>query len=306
MMPTERDLPAFERAAATYDAETCSNPAMAYMRAISLATLEHVFAPGQRLLEIGCGTGQEAVALAQRGCHVLATDTSPAMLAQAQTKAQAAGVAGRVHTQLASAAELASLTGLPLFDGAYSSFGPLNALPNLAPFMAALATLVRPGGAVVLSVMNRCYPLEIGWFLAHGQVRQALRRWRGALASVSTGSPEQMWTYYHSVRAMRRAARPWFALRWCRALPLLLPPPYLADVWGAHPWLVAQLRVIEERLAPHWPWNRLGDHWLVELERTAVASSRLFGGIRQERPAKGLTSEERSASILAQGHERLM
>ena len=61
--------PAF--AAPPPDAEA-RQPGDVYMRAVSLAALERAFGPGQRLLEIGCGTGEEAVAGA--GCCVLATD----------------------------------------------------------------------------------------------------------------------------------------------------------------------------------------------------------------------------------------
>lgn len=276
-MPGDDGAPAFERAAATYDAEARANPAMVYMRAVSLATLERAFGPGQRLLEIGCGTGEEAVALARLGCCVLATDVSPAMLALTEARAAGAGVASQVQTLLLSAAELSRLRAGSLFDGAYSSFGPLNALADLEPFVQTLAGLVRPGGRVVLSVMNRCYPLEVCWFLAHGQVRPALRRWRTTPAPVSGAVVEHMWTHYHSLAALRRATRPWFRLQSSRALPLLLPPPYLAGVWQRHPWLVASLQPCEARLATRWPWAALGDHWLVELERLAASARRQFG-----------------------------
>jgi len=49
---------------------------------------------GQTILDIGCGTGSFAIQAAQRGAIVYAADVSPAMLAVAQRKAQAAGVAG--------------------------------------------------------------------------------------------------------------------------------------------------------------------------------------------------------------------
>ncbi len=276
-MSGDNGAPAFERAAATYDAEARANPAMVYMRAVSLATLKRAFGPGQRLLEIGCGTGEEAVALARLGCCVLATDVSPAMLALTEARAAGAGVASQVQTLLLSAAELSRLSAGSLFDGAYSSFGPLNALADLEPFVQTLAGLVRPGGRVVLSVMNRCYPLEVCWLLAHGQVRQAFRRWSTARASVSRAVVQQMCTHYHSLAALRRAARPWFRVQSSRALPLLLPPPYLAGVWQRHPWLVASLQPCEARLATRWPWAALGDHWLVELERLAASARRQFG-----------------------------
>lgn len=47
---------------------------------------------GAAILDIGCGTGRHAIELARRGYRVTAVDFSPAMLAEARKKAEAAGV----------------------------------------------------------------------------------------------------------------------------------------------------------------------------------------------------------------------
>ena len=46
---------------------------------------------GERVLELNCGTGEDAVHLARRGVRVLATDNSPRMLAAARSKIARAG-----------------------------------------------------------------------------------------------------------------------------------------------------------------------------------------------------------------------
>src|SRR5437773_8713408 len=69
--------------------------------------------------------------------------------------------------------------GAGAFDGAFSSFGALNCEPDLAAVARGLDALVRPGGFVVCSVMNRFYPWEVLWFLARRGGRGAGRRWRG-------------------------------------------------------------------------------------------------------------------------------
>jgi cyclopropane fatty-acyl-phospholipid synthase-like methyltransferase len=49
-------------------------------------------APGDSILDVGCGTGRHAVELAKRGYAVTGVDLSAEMLAQAATAAKAAGV----------------------------------------------------------------------------------------------------------------------------------------------------------------------------------------------------------------------
>ena len=261
----------FDGAAARYDAEMDANPAMRYMRGVSLAVLTGTFQAGEWVLEIGCGTGEEAVALAQRGVRVLATDLSPTMVAHTQAKAEAHGVQELVATEILAASELPRLlerAGKGAFDGAYSSFGPLNGERDLYSIARALASLLRPGGAFVASIMNRYYLFETLWFLAHVRPRQAFRRWRGhALATVSADLDLRVPTWYYTPADVTHAFQGAFRCESCRALPLLLPPPYLDGLWRRAPNLWRRLIPLEEWLAPRRPFCALGDHLHLVLRR---------------------------------------
>jgi SAM-dependent methyltransferase len=255
----------FDLAAPCYDQEVGNNPAMQWMRRVSLATLAEAFRPGQRVLEIGCGTGDEAIFLARRGVSVLATDPSAAMLALAGAKVRMAGLEAAVQFRQMAAREVGGLEelGEGALDGAYSSFGPLNGEPDLEKVGRGLAGLVRPGGVLVVGVMNRFCLFEILWYLLHGRPRMAARRWQSpVLAAVSPSLPAVVPTWYPTPGALARAM-PGFRVFKCRALPLLLPPPYLPQLWARF----NRLQSWEERLAPRWPWNRLGDHFLLVLVR---------------------------------------
>jgi SAM-dependent methyltransferase len=257
----------FDLAAERYDDEVGGNPAMAFMRRVSVETLLATFEPGQRVLEIGCGTGEEAIQLARAGISVLATDLSPAMVAIAAQKAADAGLEGRIEVRQLAAGQLGALLddlGEGAFDGAYSSFGPLNGEPDLSAVGKALFRLVRPGGRVLASVMNRFYALEAAWYLLHGHPRQAVRRWGGTvMAGVSPSLPTTIPTWYTTPRAFARAFKG-FERERCRALPLLLPPPYLAHLWARMP---ERARRWEERWSSRWPFFGLGDHFLMVLKR---------------------------------------
>jgi len=243
---------------------------MAYMRAVSLQTLKATFVPGQHVLELGCGTGEEAIALGRAGVKVLATDISAQMLDVAQAKVVAAGLERVVQTRHLAAGEIGVLVdemGAGALAGAYSSFGALNGEPDLTVIATTLATLIRPGGRLVVSVMTRVYPFEVLWFLGHGRPREALRRWGGStLAHVSPLLPVRVRTWYWSLRAFTRAF-PAFRRVSCRGLPLLLPPPYAAHLWTRFPAWMGRLERWEEQLARRRLLCGLGDHFLIVLER---------------------------------------
>ena len=153
------------------------------------AQLAAAFRPGDHVLELGCGTGEDAIWLARRGVHVTATDVSQSMLDVAQRKAAAAGL-----TDLIDFAAI-DLAALPVsdsitspftihrspFSGAFSNFGPLNCLPDRRPLAEALAQLAAARRPVVLVVMGPACPWEIGWHLLHGQPRAAFRRFGGGV-----------------------------------------------------------------------------------------------------------------------------
>jgi len=264
---------AFDAVAGGYDAAYGpeGNAVMGWLRQESLALLQETFPPGSRLLEIGCGTGEEALVLARAGRTVLATDVSPGMAARTLAKARAAGLVDRVTALALPAGRLGALHPALPFDGAYASFGGLNCEPDLAGLADALARLLRPGAVFVCSVMARWCPFEIGWFLLHGRPRTAFRRLRRGWQPVPVAGPAGVRVTvpvrYLSVRDVTGTFAPVFALERALSLPLLLPPPYLDDLFRRRRALFGRVEGLERWLRERWPLRLLGDHVALVLRK---------------------------------------
>src|SRR5580700_7226516 len=173
---------AFDALASRYDAlfSPAANPLIALARARVHAALARHFAPGSALLEVGCGTGEDTLALAERGHTLVACDPAPQMLSRAEGKLTAAGRAGAVRFVRGSAATLAAdwpTLGVRV-DGVFSNFAPLNCELSLDPVRRLLEQALSPGGRFVGVVLPKLCPLEIALFLARGEPRTALRRFR--------------------------------------------------------------------------------------------------------------------------------
>jgi SAM-dependent methyltransferase len=266
----------FGRAAEFYDDDERANVLARWTRRQGLRALDSAFGLGDRVLEIGCGTGREAVHLARRGVRVVATDAAPGMIdvlsARLAPGGAAEDLAGMITTLLLPAGKLGTLLeqyGPGAFDGCYSSMGPLNCEPDLQPVASALALLVRPGGRLVLSILNRYCLWETAWYLRARQLNIAFRRWSGRAEATSRPDwQEEVFTcYYWHRRDIERAFRPHFRVVSRRGLPWLLPPLYLDDLIKKAPGFFRVLARLDRRLAAVWPAYDIGDHLLLELIR---------------------------------------
>ena len=135
---------AFDGLAQEYDAQFTATTLGTLLRRMSWRHFERVFAQRESLLEIGCGTGEDAIHLASLGHRVLATDASLQMMRVARHKAERAGCAHRIRFLWLPMERLGAELAGERFDGVYSNFGAINCAPSLDA-LAARAGAAGPG-----------------------------------------------------------------------------------------------------------------------------------------------------------------
>ena len=261
---------AFDGVAAGYGRSNAENPILCAMRQRTRAALERAVAPGARILDLGCGPGTDVVYFAARGYRVVAIDWSLAMVNEARRSVRAAGAAVSAQVLHMGIEQLDSLEhpAAERFAAAYSSFGPLNCVTDLARSARAIARHVCRNGAFVASVIGRVCPWELALYSSRGEWRRAAVRFAdGAVAVPLEG--RTVWTeYYTPGRFVRVFEAAGFETLSVRALGLFAPPPYLRAFAERHPDLVARLHAIDD-VVGRWPITRAcGDHFLIVMRRT--------------------------------------
>lgn len=112
------------------------------------------------ILDAGCGPGVHSIRVAQAGYRVNAIDISQTMLAEANRRAIAAGVADRITF---SQQDLTRLT-FPDNSIKYAfSWGVIIHIPDAEQALSELARIIMPGGKLALYVTNKSsidYKLE--------------------------------------------------------------------------------------------------------------------------------------------------
>ena len=106
---------------------------------------------GQRVVDVGCGGGILAEAMARKGADVLGIDLAAKLLRVAELHALETST--RVAYRQASAEQLAGEA--PAGFDVVTCMEMLEHVPDPASVVTACATLVKPGGTVFFSTINR-------------------------------------------------------------------------------------------------------------------------------------------------------
>jgi len=112
----------------------------------------HARIAGTRVLDVGCGGGILSDSMARRGADVLGIDLATKPLKVAQLHALEAGTQNVDYREIAAEALAAEVPGR--FD-AVTCMEMLEHVPDPSSIVNACATLVKPGGWVFFSTINR-------------------------------------------------------------------------------------------------------------------------------------------------------
>jgi SAM-dependent methyltransferase len=133
------------------------NPAHAYRPGTADEATLRLLGPvdGKRVLELGCGAGDAAIALARRGAKVIALDESAEQLAAARDAADREGV--RLELHQAPLAELAFVTADSV-DAVHSAYA-LGVVEDVARVFRQVHRVLRPERPLVISHPHPAFAL---------------------------------------------------------------------------------------------------------------------------------------------------
>lgn len=259
---------AFSLTAEKYDSFASDHPHLTRLRNKVYAHVARHVPQGARILELNAGTGTDAVALAQRGYRVHATDVAPGMLDRQRRKVGELNLEDRVTVEARSFLSLDDVPGAP-FDAVFSDLGGLNCVPDLSPVIAQLPKVLRPGGIITWVIM----PHVCLWEMAEvfrGHFRLAFRRFsRRAVRANLEGL--QFDVYYFSPRQVLGWFDRDYKLLALEGLSVLTPTAESKSFALVYPRTYRLLAWLDDRLSPHWPWSGWGDFFILSVRYEPLA-----------------------------------
>jgi len=259
----------YDLAGRHYDEIEGQNAISERVRTESIRAALLAFRPGDRVLELGCGTGRDAVMMASHGIRVLATDVSPAMIAITRERAEREGVADLVEAAAMPAAAAANLDGP--FDGAYSNGAVFNLEPDMERVSRGLARSLRPHARAIVTAANRASLFELLFYPCVLRPRKAFRKLRDTVPiPISRGGPGKKYVvptrFLSPSQFIAQFASAFIVEDW-KGLQILTPPWNLVDMAVLFRGAVAPMEAVEDRVSRWRGLRSMGAIYLLVLRR---------------------------------------
>lgn len=259
----------FDTLAATYDADfTASNigrlqreRVWSFLRALLIRKQGSL-----KILEINCGTGEDAVRLATSGHQVVAADASVAMIEKAKEKSASYHTDLPVRFVVCSFEELSAIFINEQFDLVFSNFGGLNCIDRAAlqQLNKDLHALIKPGGHLFFVIMSRCCLWEIFYYTVRGKLGTALRKFRKSVNFTRNGAT--MPVYYYSPGGIKKIFTRSFSLLQQHPVGLFIPPSYLEKRFELRRRWLERLNKLEKKLGYSF-LSLFADHFCITFKK---------------------------------------
>ena len=259
---------AFDQIASSYDETFTHTEVGKRQRNIVWGYLERTLPLNKLLdiLELNCGTGEDALFLAKRGNRVTATDVSEEMLNTANRKIVENGLEKSVHTEKISIEELSGSTFKKKFDLVFSNFGGLNCIDEgvLGELSDEFKLLLNANGRIIIVLMPRFCLWESIYFLSKFKLNESIRRLNTEYTTAKVGESDVK-TYYHSPATIIKKFSNNFIVRNIIPVGFFIPPSYLNSFFIKKKKTLNFLTRLEKGSSNIPILSKAADHFLIDM-----------------------------------------
>lgn len=259
----------FDHIASTYDSVFTSSVIGQLQRKSVWTYIEGIMPElnGFEMLELNCGTGEDAVLFGERGFNIMATDISEEMLKITQKKAEQYSMQHRISSHYLDLDSFDETIFDKKFDLVFSNFGGLNCInpDSLKKLLNNIPQILNPGGRFVGVIMPKFCAWETVFFLLRLQFKKAFRR----LTSQEVITDLQgvtMKTWYYHPSEIKKWSKNKFKLVSIKPVGIAIPPSYLEKFFSLKKRWLMQLDNIEKKLCKSSLLSGMSDHFVIDLQ----------------------------------------
>jgi len=215
------------------------------------------------ILEINCGTGEDAVWLAKQYFQVTATDISKKMIEVARSKNKF----NNLSFDVLDCNKISQKYAPNSFDLIFSNFGGLNCLtPNeLQVFFENASQILTSKAELVLVIMPKNPLWEQLYFSLKGKLSESFRRKKEFIIVNVDG--REVATHYYNPIDIEQFASSKFTITAKYPIGFFIPPSYLEPFFNSKPRLFSILNYLEKKITTFSFLSKYADHYIIHLEK---------------------------------------
>jgi ubiquinone/menaquinone biosynthesis C-methylase UbiE len=259
----------FDHIASTYDSSFTRTPIGQLQRKQVWKYLEKITPQlqGLDILELNCGTGEDAVLFSEKGFNIVATDVSEEMLKVTQEKVQQYSMQHKISSHYLDLDSFDDSIFEKKFDLIFSNFGGLNCInpESLKKLFDRIPGILSPGGRFVGVIMPKFCLWESFYFLSKFQFKNIFRRCTTkSVDAALQGTIIKTW-YYRPSQVKKWAAGK-FSIVEIKPVGIALPPSYLQNFFSKRRRFLWRLNRMEKKLDTWSFLSGISDHYLIDLK----------------------------------------
>ncbi|WP_242157707.1 class I SAM-dependent methyltransferase [Aestuariivivens sediminis] len=215
-----------------------------------------------RILEINCGTGEDAIWFAEQGHEVLATDISPVMLDMAKIKTKLKNL----RFQQLDIKAIDQLSPEKKYDILFSNFGGLNCLSpsELKQFYQTSRKLLKDDGKMIHIIMSKCCIWDNIYLFFKGKWKSLFRRNTTNPVAVNINGCS-IRTWYYNPSDIVSYTRDVFNLETYYPIGFCIPPSYLEHFFSKKKSVLLLLVWLDRHLQ-FSIISKYADHFIISLK----------------------------------------
>ncbi len=259
----------FDHVASTYDQSFTHSQIGKLQRASVMEYMDAILPTDKslRILELNCGTGEDAIHFANKGHHVTATDLSEEMVMVTNQKVVENGLGNLVEIFAMDMRNISKVNLKGGFDLIFSNFGGLNCLSvqELKNLSNDLSPLMNSGGRLVAVVMPKSCLWENFYFAAKLEWGKVFRRNTNKMLPVNVGTHD-IPTWYFSPEEINSIFSGNFRKVAQKPIGFTVPPSYMEPFFRNRKKALNVLSSIENNINGIVGLASFSDHFLIDLK----------------------------------------
>jgi len=259
---------AFDTIAENYDSTFTHSKIGKAQREIVWNYLDNILANKKNLkiLELNCGTGEDAIWFAKRGHSVLATDQSDKMIQITRQKAIDNKLSDFIEMKKVDLINIEDSNLSKTYDLIFSNFGGINCLTfdDLYKLPDVLNKLINPSGRIIMTIMPTFCVWEMIYFTIKLNLKKAFRRSSTKRVKVNLNGEELSVEYYTPVLVNKLFSKH-FRQVGLKPVGFFIPPSYLEKYFRSKHKTFNYLQKLESIVTDWSLLSNNSDHFLIDL-----------------------------------------